>query len=64
MSWSIKEYLNHLSPNRNSFNSSVEDTLESMKKMGMMANPPNDLQLWYSLFNRVQIISNGETPGG
>jgi hypothetical protein len=36
--------------------------LEAMKKMGLEADPPEVLKLWYSLFNGVQIISNRETP--
>ena len=36
--------------------------IETMKKMGMMVDPPAVLRLWYSIFNGVQVISNRETP--
>ena len=36
--------------------------LETMRKMGKEADPGDVLQLWYSVFNGVQIISNRETP--
>jgi len=36
--------------------------IETIKKMGMAGSPQEVLQIWYSIFNGVQIISNRETP--